>query len=124
MVKKLKVIDLFAGAGGFSTGFESTDLFKVIYANEYIDKFCQTYIQNHKDTEVQCKDIRQVKLDEVKKLIDNQTVDVIIGGPPCFVAGTKVLTDTGYKNIENVQGYELLLTHTGKFQKILILQRK
>ena len=83
MVKKLKVIDLFAGAGGFSTGFESTDLFKVIYANEYIDKFCQTYIQNHKDTEVQCKDIRQVKLDEVKKLIDNQTVDVIIGGPPC-----------------------------------------
>ena len=83
MTKKLTVIDLFAGAGGLSTGIESTGFFKVIYANEYIDKFCQTYIKNHPDTKVECKDIRQVKLDEVKKLIDNQTVDVIVGGAPC-----------------------------------------
>jgi DNA-cytosine methyltransferase len=124
MSKKLNVIDLFAGAGGLSTGFESSNHFKVIYANEYIKRFCETYEKNHKDTVVECKDIREVKLDDVNKLIKKQSVDVIIGGPPCFVAGTKVLTDTGYKNIENVQGYELLLTHTGKFQKILNLQRK
>ena len=29
-------------------------------------------------------------------------VDLLANGSPCFIAGTKVLTDNGYKNIEDV----------------------
>ena len=51
-------------------------------------------------------------------------VDLLTGGIPCFIAGTKVLTNTGYKLIENITLENKLLTHTGKFQSIINLQNK
>ncbi len=45
--------------------------------------------------------------------------DLVIFGSPCFVAGSKVLTSTGYKNIEEIQVGEEVLTHTGRFKKVL-----
>ena len=50
--------------------------------------------------------------------------NLIFAGHPCFVSGTKVLTNVGYKNIEDVLLEDKLLTHTGKFQNINNLQRK
>ena len=50
--------------------------------------------------------------------------DILCAGFPCFVAGTQTLTNNGYKNIEDVQLTDMLLTHTGKFQNIVNLQRK
>jgi hypothetical protein len=52
------------------------------------------------------------------------SADIVIGGFPCFLTGTKVLTLEGYKNIEDVVLQDTLLTHTGKFQNIVNLQRK
>jgi hypothetical protein len=52
------------------------------------------------------------------------SIDLIAGGWPCFVAGTLVLTNNGYKNIEAVTGQELLMTHSGSFKEIENLQRK
>ena len=52
------------------------------------------------------------------------SADIVIGGFPCFLTGTKVLTLDGYKNIEDVVLQDTLLTHTGKFQNIVNLQRK
>ena len=43
---------------------------------------------------------------------------------PCFISSTKVLTDTGYKNIENILITDKLLTHTGNFQKIENIVKK
>jgi len=34
---------------------------------------------------------------------DKPKIDLLIGGSPCFVAGTKVLTKQGYKNIEDIK---------------------
>ena len=50
--------------------------------------------------------------------------DVLCAGFPCFVAGTRVLTNKGYKPIETVELTDKLLTHTGNMQKILNLQQK
>jgi DNA (cytosine-5)-methyltransferase 1 len=50
--------------------------------------------------------------------------DILTGGFPCFVKGTLVLTDSGYKPIESVTLHDKLLTHTGKFRRILNKQRK
>lgn len=48
-------------------------------------------------------------------------VDIVkcgIGGG-CFVAGTKVLTNKGYKNIECIKIGEEVITHNGKLQKVI-----
>ena len=39
------------------------------------------------------------KVDETKL----EPFNMICGGSPCFVKGTKVLTDNGYKNIEDIK---------------------
>ena len=46
-------------------------------------------------------------------------VDLLIGGSPCFVAGTKVITKNAYKNIEDVQVGDEVLTHKNRFRKVL-----
>jgi dihydrofolate reductase/thymidylate synthase len=43
---------------------------------------------------------------------------------PCFPAGTLVLTDNGYKKIENVLISDKLYTHKGNWKEIINLQQK
>ena len=45
--------------------------------------------------------------------------DLILGGSPCFVAGSKVLTDKGYKNIEDIIVGDSVLTHKNRFKNVL-----
>lgn len=40
-------------------------------------------------------------------------------GNVCFVDGTKVLTDTGYKNIEDIRIGEKVLTHDGTYKEVI-----
>lgn len=47
-----------------------------------------------------------------------EPVDVIIGGSPCFPAGTLVLTNKGYIEIENVTVGMYVLTHNGRWRKV------
>jgi intein/homing endonuclease len=37
----------------------------------------------------------------------------------CFAAGTKVNTESGYKNIENIEIGDKVLTHDGSYQKVI-----
>lgn len=45
-------------------------------------------------------------------------LDIISGGIPCFVAGTKVMTDHGNKNIEDVKLGDMVLTHLGRYRMV------
>ena len=51
-------------------------------------------------------------------------IDMIIGGSPCFTAGTLVLTNKGYKNIEDIQAGDYVLTHTNTYKKVVVPMRK
>jgi hypothetical protein len=59
-----------------------------------------------------------------KENVFRETHDMIFSGFPCFVKGTQVLTDSGYKNIEKVKLYMKLVTHKGRLQDIMNLQQK
>lgn len=80
---KLNVLDLFAGAGGMSTGFKMTG-FDIKVANEIDKSACQTHRYNHPkcymiEGGIQNPEVKKKIIEESKK----RDVNVIVGGPPC-----------------------------------------
>jgi DNA (cytosine-5)-methyltransferase 1 len=79
-MKKLKVIDFFCGAGGFSEGFRQMG-FEIIYGYDHWKPAVDTYNFNYN---LNCK-IQNIldfnsSIDEIEKI---PNTDVIIGSPPC-----------------------------------------
>ena len=88
--KRLKAIDLFAGAGGLSLGLELAGI-DVVGAVEYCPKAVATYKHNfpdHAET-TKCEDITKWSPVEMEDLIKDEMgltkddIDIIAGGPPC-----------------------------------------
>jgi DNA (cytosine-5)-methyltransferase 1 len=78
---KPKVIDLFAGVGGLSLGFEMRG-FDVVLANEYDASIAAAYTANHKNTKMIVGDITSLDLKQTFEPYKGN-IDVVIGGPPC-----------------------------------------
>lgn len=77
-----KTVDLFAGAGGLSYGFEMTGKFLVVAAAENNRNAQKTYKVNHLNPKLDMID--DVRKCDFKKLAEKfDGIDVIIGGPPC-----------------------------------------
>ena len=74
-----KVIDLFAGCGGFSVGFQKAG-FQIVKAVEFDKQIADSYIYNHAKTQMIAEDIRKV---DNEKYFSEYEANVIIGGPPC-----------------------------------------
>ena len=110
----MNVIDLFAGCGGFGLGFEMAG-FNVALANEKDAPACETYRANHPNTLLIEGDIAAVT-DLASLKLSN--IDGIIGGPPCFPAGTPIRTISGTIPIEKCTPGTYALTHEGRFQRV------
>ena len=77
-----KVIDLFAGAGGLSLGFQMAGA-EIVGAVE-IDKWAgETLAHNHPKTRIAVRDIETICDDEAIELFAELRANIIIGGPPC-----------------------------------------
>lgn len=62
---KFTIAALFSGVGGIELGFEQTNEFRVVYANEF-DKYArQTYQLNYPDTYLDGRDIHAVLPEEI-----------------------------------------------------------
>lgn len=102
--------------------------FKVIAYNEFNKAALKTHDVNFPGSKLimepksKSTDIKTVPDEEFAKYADQ--ADIVFAGFPCFVAGTPVLTEAGYKPIESVSLDDKLITHTGKIQTIANLQRK
>jgi DNA (cytosine-5)-methyltransferase 1 len=88
MQRKLKVLDLFSGIGGFALGLDSTGIFETVKFVEK-DKYCKKVLQKNFPNIPIEEDIKDVKGKE-------GDADVIVGGFPCqpmSVAGKRKGTD-------------------------------
>ena len=82
-MKKYRVIDLFAGVGGLSYGFAHNDNFEIVMANEYEKDIATAYRMNHPTVNVIQGDIRDITEEQLKAVMGDEGIDIIVGGPPC-----------------------------------------
>jgi DNA (cytosine-5)-methyltransferase 1 len=75
MAKNYKVIDLFAGCGGLTLGFQRAG-FEPVLAVEREPDFARTYAENFG---------HHCIASEIEKVVDGHVpkADVVVGGPPC-----------------------------------------
>lgn len=79
-MSKVKVFDVFSGAGGFSCGFEMAGC-TVIGAVEHDKWAANTFTFNHKNAKMLVGDIETFSDNTLKEQIEKP--NIIIGGPPC-----------------------------------------
>ncbi len=78
---KLKVVDLFCGAGGLSEGFRQAG-FQILAGADQDPDACATYATNFRSATAVCGNIRTRNIRE-RFLEKAHDADVIVGGPPC-----------------------------------------
>ena len=78
----MNAIDLFCGAGGLSYGFEKAGV-NILLGIDNDAMALKVFEKNHKNAKSICGDITQLHYNDIKELIGDTTIDLIIGGPPC-----------------------------------------
>jgi DNA (cytosine-5)-methyltransferase 1 len=91
-------IDLFAGAGGLSLGFEQAG-FDLVAAVDIDPIHCAAHKFNFPNCATICKSVVETTGDELRRLakIGKRDLDVVIGGAPCqgfSLIGKRALDDT------------------------------
>lgn len=87
--KKIKALSFFSGAMGLDIGLEKAGI-EVLLASE-VDKACRETINANKPHIALIGDIRNYsaqKIREMAGLSEKETVDLMVGGPPCQAFST------------------------------------
>ena len=109
--KSYNVLDLFAGCGGLSKGFEQAG-FHIAAANEFWKPAQETYIKNHPDTKFFPGDITDPNTkNQIFNFFKEKKCDVIIGGPPCQAYSTAGLRNPDDPRGKLFEDYVEIVTH-------------
>lgn len=79
-MKRLKVVDFFCGAGGFSEGFRQMG-FEIVYGYDYWKPAVDTFNHNF-NLKCDVKNILDFK-NSIKEIEELPNTEIIIGSPPC-----------------------------------------
>lgn len=79
-----RILDLFAGAGGFSYGMEKNEHFRTVIAVDFNPNALKTFKYNMPDAHIINGDITTPETkQEIIKQSKRLNINMIIGGPPC-----------------------------------------
>jgi DNA (cytosine-5)-methyltransferase 1 len=88
----MRIVDLFSGVGGLTFGFWYKQLngnfirnnkWDIIFANEFDTAAAHAFSLNYPTINMINDDIHNLTTEKIQKLIGNEEIDLIIGGPPC-----------------------------------------
>ena len=127
-MKKLTFIDLFCGCGGFSLGMERAG-FDCIAAVDFNPEAIAVFQKNFTNVpQILSKDLTKFPPAELAQLLCTESVDVIVGGPPCQGFSTVRQVDGANSGTRMVQDerrylYRAFLRYVEFFQpKVFVLE--
>ena len=89
--RSYRFVDLFAGCGGLSLGFEAAN-YRSVFAVEVDRGACMTYRHNFPNATVLNSRVESVTAETIKMLVGSEPLDVLCAGFPCpgfSIAGRK-----------------------------------
>ena len=107
---------LFSGYGGLDLGIDMAlgGGMRVAYTSDIEPGPCA--IEEYHAHGDDCPNLGDITKIDFEKLPDT---DVVVGGSPCFPAGSLVLTGRGFIPIEQVEIGDLALTHRGNWKRVI-----
>lgn len=82
MAGQYKIVDLFAGVGGLSMGFDDNG-FTTVMANDFDEDAANTFKTNHPHVKFIDGDVAKIDKKLIKETIGDTQIDVMMGGIPC-----------------------------------------
>lgn len=113
----ITVGELFAGYGGLGLGLNLLTETRTAWVSD-IDPGPRKVLAHRLPHAPNLGDVTRIDWTTV------EPVDIIIGGSPCFVAGTPVLTHDGLRPIEDVQVGDLVWTHAARWRRVTRTMRR
>lgn len=119
----MNYISMFSGIEAASVAWEPMGWKPLIFSD--IDEFSDAVLKYHWPSIPNVGDMSKVDWKNWTNYTKGtphehiDTCDLVVGGSPCFPAGYLVTTDRGQVPIEEIQVGDMVLTHTGKFQRVM-----
>lgn len=122
-LNKMRVIDLFCGAGGFSEGFRQAG-FSTIWAVDNWQEAVDTHSENHPDSKTIKEDVVKLSLlpdKEFHEVVPDS--EIIVGSPPCIAFSNSNKSGKGdkAKGINMIEAFLRIIARK-KFKKGSILK--
>ncbi|VXD12259.1 M.FspI [Planktothrix serta PCC 8927] len=116
------IIDLFAGAGGLTTGFHLAG-FQSLCAIEIDKKAIATYKYNYPSTKILQQDILQVNPSDLRLALGltQEKLTVLVGGPPCQGFSRNIPASDRYFNDSRNQLYQTFLAFVQEFRPVYVV---
>ncbi len=109
----MRVLSLFDGISCGRVALDRAGIpVETYYASE-IHQPAITVAQKNYPSTIQLGDVTKVDGTQLGE------IDLLIGGSPCFRAGTLITTDKGYKKVEDIQKGDMVLTHMNRFREVV-----
>lgn len=120
----LVVLSLFDGMSAGMLALERAGIAVSNYYASEVDKWAIKVSSTNYPNIVHIGDVTKVSYKDGVLYTENGEynvgkIDLLIGGSPCFTAGTSILTKQGYKNIEDINIGDFVLTHTNTYKEVL-----
>ncbi|WYL96888.1 MAG: DNA cytosine methyltransferase [Gloeotrichia echinulata IR180] len=116
------IIDLFAGAGGLSTGFHLAG-FQALCVIDSNSKALATYQHNYPNTKIIHQDILQLNPSEIRSYLrlQKEQLKAIIGGPPCQGFSRNIPAGYRYRDDPRNQLYLTFLEFVKEFRPLYVI---
>lgn len=114
----ITVTDIFAGAGGSSSGAAAVPGVHVEIAANHWQLAVDVHQENHQQTEHACVDLH---MEDPRNF---PRTDVLWASPECFTAGHLVMTRRGQVPIELVEVGDVVLTHRNRWRPVVRVQAR